>query len=380
MINLQMKMIPRFYYTFPFLFYIKAFLFKNKSTGHLLDGKNFYYTNRARTGLRILLSSISNKKLRVGVQVFTCHTVFQAIKNAGHEIVFLDITNGLKLDLDFLRDKKDDIDVLIVTHTFGYADKFEEIKSILGEEKIIIEDCAHAYLSMYKGNLCGTLGDASILSFGLGKFPPIGVGGGVILNTPEKFPLFIDMFNSLKKENFIKGLMDWSKLLVYSLIMKRPIYGLFTRRLGKILDKKVDFVNKYSFKESRGSFMGLRLLFYSNLYSANLLEINKKNLKLFYANYRLSSFEDSDGENAYIFSLLVEDRDKIYNHLLSKGVEVGKHFERSLVWARNFGYENSCPCAEAITRKILTIPLHKSVHKTEVIMIANLLTEISKRK
>ena len=34
----------------------------------------------------------------------------------------------------------------------------------------------------------------------------------------------------------------------------------------------------------------------------------------------------------------------------------------------------------AITNKILTIPLHKSVHKKEVIKVANLLTEISKRK
>jgi len=375
-----MKMIPRFYYTFPFRFYIGALLFKSKSSRHLLGDKNFYYTNRARTGLRVLLSSISNKRLRVGVQVFTCHTIFQAIKKAGHEIVFLDITNEFKLDLDYLRNKKDEIDVLIITHTFGYSDRFEEIKNLIGEEKIIIEDCAHAYLSKYKGSLCGTLGDASILSFGLGKFPPIGVGGGVIINTPEKFPSFIDVYNSLKKECFFRGLVDWVKLLVYSVIMKRPLYGIFTRRLGKLLDKKIDFADKYSFKESRGNSLGLKLLNYSNLYSTNLLENNKRNLNLFYENYYSNDFEVSDDENAYVFSLLLEERDKIYNYLISNGVEAGKHFERSLIWARDFGYENSCPCAETITNKILTIPLHKSVHKKEVIKVANLLTEISKRK
>ena len=377
-------MIPRFYYTFPFSFYIKAFFYKRRTStiinGDKLLGKSFYSTNKARTGLRILLSSVSGKKLRVGVQIFTCHTVFQAIKNAGHEIVFLDITKEFKLNLDSLKNKKEEIDVLIVTHTFGRPDRFEEIKNIMGEGKIIIEDCAHAYLSKYKGNFCGTLGDASIFSFGLGKFPPIGIGGGVILNQPEKFPSFINTYNSLKKETFIKGLMDWFKILVYSFIMKRPLYGFFTRRLGKFLDRKIDFINKYSFKESQGNFIGLRLLYYSNLYNIHLLENNKRNLELFFANYYPKGFEILDGANAYIFSLLVEDRDNFYNYLLNNRIEAGKHFERSIVWAKEFGYENTCPCAEVITNKILTIPLHKSVRKNEVIKICKLLTKFSEKK
>ena len=371
-------MIPRFYYTFPINFYVKTLFYRKKTITHFLGSNNFYYINTARTGLRLLLSSITNNKLRVGVQVFTCNTVFHAIKNAGHEIVFLDITEDFKLNLEFLREKKDKIDVLIVTHTFGNAERFDEIRNIIGKNKIIIEDCAHAYLSKYNGVYCGTLGDASIFSFGLGKFPPIGTGGGVIINSPEKFPLFNDKYNLLKNESFIKEVIIWIKLLFYSIVMKRPLYGIFTRKLGKLLDNKFDFIDKFSFKESKGSRIGLKLLSNSNFQISKLLEINKNNLKEFISNYHKEiNIKDY---NAYIFPLLLEERDKVYNIFLSNGVEVVKHFENSLVWAINFGYEKNCPCAESIAKKILTIPLHKAVKKNEIVKISNLLTKISEQK
>ena len=103
-------------------------------------GINF---NTARTGLRLLLSSISNKPLKVGVQAFTCHTVFQAIKKSDHNSVFIDVNNDFQLCLVDLVAKIDDLDVLIITHTFGFPEQVEKIKEI-AKNVIIIEDCAHS--------------------------------------------------------------------------------------------------------------------------------------------------------------------------------------------------------------------------------------------
>lgn len=374
-------MIPRFNYTIPLWFYIKSiFWSKDKHALEQLfcDQSILYYTNFARTGLRLLLSSISKKKLRVGVQVYTCHTVFQAIKKAGHEIVFLDIDREFRLDLKSLDARKNEIDILIVTHTFGNPERFDRIKEIIGQ-KIVIEDCSHAFMSRYRDRLCGTLGDASIFSFGLGKFPPIGFGGCVLVNNIEKFPSFLKCYNELPEEKFGTGLFNWMKSCVLAIVMHRPLYGI-TYRLGKRLDTKFDFVKKFSFHESKGGTVGAKLL---NTYvpfiqddivrAKNKFETVSKCVDLTYIQNRYD-----EGQNYYITPLLIDNRDEIYDCFLKNKIEVGKHFQKSLIWANEFGYKEDCPNAHYIVDHILTLPLHSSVGNKDIKKICNILSMLTK--
>jgi dTDP-4-amino-4,6-dideoxygalactose transaminase len=228
-------MLPRFYYTLSTFQYIKnLFVLKTlkPTSAEVFKNSKTFYTNTARVGLRLLLSSISTKRLRIGVQVYTCHTVFQAIKRAGHDIVFLDLTNDLTLDINHLNENKTKIDVLIITHTFGTAEKVKEIKEIL-KDIIIIEDCSHAFLTSYQGKSCGTYGDAAIFSFGLGKFPPIGSGGLCVINNPGKFPTIDSEYQVLHFSNNLSALKEYVKILVYSFMLKSPFYGAFTYKIGK---------------------------------------------------------------------------------------------------------------------------------------------------
>ena len=75
-----------------------------------------------------------------------------------------------QMDLEDLKIKVGDIDSLIITHTFGFPEKIDEIKNIVGK-KIIIEDCAHSFLSKTNGVNTGNLADAAIFSTGLAKYP-----------------------------------------------------------------------------------------------------------------------------------------------------------------------------------------------------------------
>ena len=92
---------PRLNYSF----FIKYFLYSIYSLFKIKDVKNFnlsdlydlyntkniYFTNQARTALRISLSSLNlDQKSKIGVQVYTCPTVFEAITRAGFELVFID--------------------------------------------------------------------------------------------------------------------------------------------------------------------------------------------------------------------------------------------------------------------------------------------------
>lgn len=67
---------------------------------------------------------------------------------------------------------------ILVYHQWGFPQKMEEIMRFAQRNNLfVIEDCAHAFESFYKGKRLGTFGDAAI--FSLAKFFPCVVGGAV---------------------------------------------------------------------------------------------------------------------------------------------------------------------------------------------------------
>ncbi|MCH8033709.1 MAG: DegT/DnrJ/EryC1/StrS family aminotransferase [Bacteroidetes bacterium] len=389
-LSIHFKLIPRFNYSLTFINVLKSisFLFRKidfkyqKYIVEYFKNENIFFVNNARTGLRLLLSAISSKKLKVGVQAYTCHTIFQAINNASHEIVFIDIDGTYNIDLNDLKKKIDIIDVLIVTHTFGIPVDFDEIKS-LAKDKIIIEDCAHGLFAKYKGRPVGTLGDASIFSFGFGKYPPIGQGGMVVINNLNKYPFFQNNLNKLSHENILAEIINYLKRLFLSIIFIPGIYGIITFPIGKKIDIKIDFTNKFKFNESKG-FLIDRLTFIKEFERFENLSSLQRNNALFIAEHIKKIFEviledNFKKYNYYIFPLMLTDRDKAYSYLIKKGIEGGKHFHKSIDWAIKFGYKSfDCPNAEKATREVLTIPVHHYLSEKKLLFIINILQEFHK--
>lgn len=375
------KLISRFKYNYNLndLFY--SFYHLRKLVDKLpletyFGNKNIYYTNYARTGLTLLLKSISNdKRLKVGVQPYTCHTIFQAIENSDCEPVFIDINNNFTLDLVSLKKNIEKIDILIVTHTFGIPADIDEIKQI-AHNKIIIEDCAHSLFSEYKGKPTGTFGDASIFSFGYGKYPSIGPGGFTIINNKDLISEFKKFFNKLSSPSFFDECKNILKNIIYSFAFKRYIFGFLTYPVGKRLDKKLDFIGKYKVEEKKAFNSNV------NIFLENF-ELHKKRNKQqrrngLYVLDKLIKYTDVKEEhgkkfNYYIFPLLHNKRDSIVSILLENGVESGKHFALSIEWAREFGYRNGdCPITERLVKEIFTIPCHYSLKEKELYEIIKL--------
>ena len=380
---MSFNLIPRFFYTLNFISYLTPFKVADSGKIECLFGKDKYILNfnNARVGLKLLLNSISDKSLKVGVQAYTCYTVFQAIHNAGHEIVFIDLTDEIKLDLNHLKNNLDKIDVLIITHIFGYPDDIDKITNLIGN-KIIIEDCSHSFLSKYKRKYTGTLGDAAIFSMGLGKFPPIGSGGFCVVNKPNRFPLLNQEYEKIPKNKLISSINDFLKVLSFSFMMKPPMYGIITRRLGKKLDLKMDFGNKFSFSESKGTLWEQRIL-KNNLSLFKKMQIKQtENAKALSSLLKMkSSFLNKTNHNTpnhYALPLLTGKRNKLYDKLLENNIETGKHFHKSLEWASEFGYKKGeCPNTEKIVGQILTVPIHFGVSKKTIIKIAKIINENS---
>jgi perosamine synthetase len=85
---------------------------------------------------------------------------------------------------------------IIVVHHAGVAADMDAFVTLSKKHGIpLIEDCAQAYLTPYKGRLCGTMGDISTYSLNHFKHIACGSGGMVMTNRDdieERMRLFVD--------------------------------------------------------------------------------------------------------------------------------------------------------------------------------------------
>ncbi len=381
------RLIPRFYYLFPLAGYLIQWR-KRRNSHRLLnqfgiDQDQIFATNNGRTALRLLLSSVqtNGKPLRVGVQVFTCQTVFRAIAKAGAIPVFIDITREFTLDMDDLKKKSGLMDILIITHLFGIPEKFNEIRQII-KNKIIIEDCAHAFLTTSKGRYAGTLGQASVFSSGLAKFPSIGYGGWAIVNDFSAFPDIRQNFKKLSGQPYIEKYFQTVKIFLFSILLKPPFYGLITYKFGKRADQKLDLTGKWSFKEFKEDERLINQTGYFFDFCLQSLSRQKENIRqlLLLLNEKIDIAPIAKGSNGYVFALLIQNRDILIDNLLKINIEAGKHFSKCVEWALEFGYQpGSCPVTEKIVTEIVSIPVHRLITMKEIRNIARVIHEHVKR-
>ena len=75
---------------------------------------------------------------------------------------------------------------IIAVHLYGVPYKVEAIKAISDKYNIpVLEDCAEALGSSYKGQKCGTFGDTGVLSFNGNKIITTSGGGAIVTKTKE---------------------------------------------------------------------------------------------------------------------------------------------------------------------------------------------------
>jgi len=139
--------------------------------------------NQARTALTILLQELHrlrSERFEVIVPAYTCYTVAAAVARAGLVMVPVDIEpSDLCFKLQALQDSINERTLaIIVVHPFGQPCDIGAVKGVISNRHIfIVEDCAQAWDTRYRGHFLGGEGDASIFSFGRGKHLNLGGGG-----------------------------------------------------------------------------------------------------------------------------------------------------------------------------------------------------------
>jgi len=337
---------------------------KNKNDNPLsifFENSSILYTDSARTGLFLALRSINLPKgAKIGVMTLNCHSVFNAIYQAGYTPVFLDINDDFTLSIKDFESKKD-IQAIIVSHLFGRVSDIDFIRKNY-PNIIIIEDCAHSFMSEFcSGELSGSKGDISVFSFNFGKFPILGSGGALVVNNKE----FIDSI----KNQFCKlngySLLGEIKLILQKIVMMfihiPLIYGAFFLRFKKGRKNKSAIDRVSPKKISRIDFSILSLAF---LQITSKLAKQKENARRI---TELSDFSYDAKCNNIMIPLLFNDRDRVIDNALKMGIEIGPHFSKAISWAMEFGYIKGCsPNTEVVVGQIITMPCYSELSIKEI--------------
>jgi len=373
------SLIPRLNYKFSLkdvLINLKGIFKKDVPAPVLKDffySSDIYFLDYARTGLFLILRSLGlEKNSKIGVISYNCHTVFNSIKQAHFTPVFIDVNDDFTINLKDLASKSHEFDVLIVTHLFGIPADIKLIKAKF-PEKIIIEDCAHSFLSNNaSGNFVGNDGDFSVFSLGFSKFPAVGRGGFIVINNSKfKSSIEKELINIAKYSYLEEAYLVFYKILM-NFIHKPIIYNYLTYKIKK--NKSIDY-SEIDKKLIVKQIPKPELYLYSSKIKnvLKLKEIQNKNSILIKKSISLP--ETSNGKNDFMIPVLIKkERDKIISLGIEQGVELGKHFSNSIEWAKIFGYQTGdCPNAEKISQNIITIPCHYNLNMKQIVKINNFL-------
>lgn len=341
-------MIPRIEISFPFN-HQKLFL-----SGKPYElSENDFLLNHSRSCIMLALQSAGlPADAKVGVMVYNCHTVFNAVEQAGFIPVFLDVTENLTLDLEDLKRKALTMSALVVTHLFGIVNDVQQIKSAF-PNLIIIEDCAHA------NGIEQLYGDFATFSIGQGKLPSIG-DGGILKVLNNKYIDTVKMFyDSLPEYSKIQSTKLFISLFTKSLMHSKCIYGWLTlklKRMRKAPSGKEIITQKRMCK-------GISAVYAKEKENiSRLIESRKRNAQRLIESLPEGVNSYLIGMNAFMLVLFCNNTKQIQTYYSKNGIDTDTHFAHSLQWAKEFGYvDGSCPKAENLCKELLVVPTYNDV-------------------
>ncbi len=307
--------------------------------------ENEFLLNHSRSGLYLALSVLNMpKQSRVGVMAYNCHTVMNAVWQAGMIPVFIDITRELTIDFEDLDKKIDGMRALIITHLFGIVNDVQTIKQRY-PDLIIIEDCAHAY------GIEHIYGDFATFSIGQGKLPSIGNGGILVVHNKQ--------YLSVVKSQYPQQPLNRSFLLFYTLWLKSIFYTPFVYTVFTKPFLKHDKVrNPITQEKIAGMNIGVAAIYRQQKPSISKLISMRKLNALDIQNILPVKI----GCNAFMAVCICDDPKKTARTF--KGVETATHFAHCIDWAKYYGYQvGDCPTTEYMTKHLLVIPTYKCLKK-----------------
>lgn len=352
----------------------------------LFSEHDILFFDKARNGLRFILEIIAAPGTRVGVQPLTCPTVLEAIYLAKCKPIFIDISDNYLITENTLKKRIEDIDILIVTNTFGLTADTFSLKKIL-KEKILIEDCAHSFLSRTSsGGYSGANSDFALFSYGFGKFPTA-ISGGFICVKKGISSDFVEKYNNLlQKPKKIIIFINIMSAIILPILNSKLIYNIVTLKLKHVKNKKkyslpiISKQNIYYFKSN--IFVLTQQLKKISIY----LQKQKKNGQILLhavennkVLFKVSEY--SDLSNFFMLCMQVENSELFIHDCYEHGIEVGRHFVKTREIIDMYEYNiGDCPTYEYLIKNLVSLPVHYNFPDAKINLLAKIITNYKPTK
>lgn len=348
--------------------------------------------NSGRSSLMAILGSLGfEKESEVLLQSFTCNAAVNPIIWSGLKPVYVDCKeNTFNIDSEDLKRKiAKKSKAVVVQNTFGLPGEMDEISEICRQNNLVlIEDCAHALGSEYKGKKIGTFGKASFFSFSRDKVVSSVYGGIVATNDDELakkireyqekagYPSYFWIWQQL--EHPVS--MNWLILPTYGILGK---YVLVLYQNLHILSKAVHW------KEKRGQVPGyfpkrlpnaLAILARNQFKKLGRFNAHRKELAEFYSQELQSTSYQLPANGGIFLRYTVKSprAHEIIRKAWDSNLLIGDWYTSPIAPPDTqvdkmqyvFG---SCPVSEKLAKITLNLPTHINISKADAQKVVDFL-------
>ena len=345
-----------------------------KAFSDLLGGGEAIAVSNGTAALHLALASLG---LKEGDEVILPSLTFVATANAvlytGAKPVFADILGYKDLNIS-PKEIENRITprtrAIMVMHYGGYPCDMGAILKIAKRHGLpVVEDAAHAPGSDYQGQRCGTIGTLGCFSFFSNKNLVTGEGGLVF--TRDK--ALAERVRTMRSHG-MKAL-SWDK---------------FRGHLSSYDIEALGYNYRITEIQSVLGLVQLKKLGRNNRRRRKLVEVYRKELQD--VSGILVPFVDFEGPYSYhLFPVLISGesqacaalRDQLMSALKDAGIQTSIHYppvHLFSLYRKRFGYKTGMlPITEAISQRVITLPLYSQLAMTDVQRITQKVKEIVKR-
>lgn len=286
------------------------------------------------------------------VPSFTYIASVNAIKYTGAKPVFVDSDtatwqiNPAKIEEKISKNTK----AIMAVHLYGQPCEMDTILSIAKKFKLyVVEDCAEAFGSLYKGKHVGSFGDISTFSFFGNKTITTGEGGMVVTNNSALYEKAVH----LKGQGLAKDREYYHDIIGYNYRMTNICAAIGCAQLeraNELIEKKTLIAEWYENK-----LKDLSIVFHSQVGSVK--------------------------HSFWMISILLKDsveRDKIRLHLKENGIETRPTFYPVHLMPMYFEEGISLPVSENLGSRGINLPSYPDLNEIDVEFICNKIKEFYK--
>ena len=332
---------------------------------------------RIRTGDHVLL------------QAFTCVAVPEAIIGVGGRPIYVDTSpNAFTMDERRLMSAVTDrTRAIVVQHTYGIPTNMPGVMRIAAERGIpVIEDCAHAMGSTVDGRLVGEIGVAAFYSFEASKPLFAGIGGSARVNDRSLRATLAEQYAQYREPS----LVDQSRIMLMYLAHRvayrpatfwtiRSIYrsmirlGVLPRAYNKVA---IDTAPAKDFQQRLGK-LQLQVLAEARRHLeadiAHRESVAQAYRERITASHAIHPDLPPNMHAVYgRYPILSNRKDELLRLAPQMRVEIAKWYGTPVhplegEMLREVGYEpGSCPNAEALTTRVVSLPTGPLVGPREI--------------